>query len=140
MSKISSPRKSASPAPFRAVNAHAANSCIWRWCGQAWPSAFAPSIQTLRRTRSFRVPSWPAIAVSMWRTCSGRRHGDLSELDRQVAQSLATHETLAANVEEDFEEKRTLGERLSDHLASFGGSWMFIVGFGIALPSGSSST
>ena len=59
--------------------------------------------------------------------------GDLSELDRQVAQSLATHETLAANVEEDFEEKRTLGERLSDHLASLGGSWMFIVGFGIAL-------
>ena len=65
--------------------------------------------------------------------CSGPEHGDLSELDRQVAQSLATHETLADNVEEEFEEKRTLGERLSDHLASFGGSWMFIVGFGIAL-------
>ena len=59
--------------------------------------------------------------------------GDLTELDRQVAQSLATHETLAANVEQDYEDKRTLGERLSDQLASFGGSWMFISGFGVAL-------
>ena len=59
--------------------------------------------------------------------------GDLTELERQVAQSLATHETLAANVEQDFDEKRTLGERLSDHLATFGGSWMFIMGFGLVL-------
>lgn len=59
--------------------------------------------------------------------------GDLTELERQVAQSLATHETLAENVEQDFEDKRTLGERLSDQLASLGGSWMFIVGFGVAL-------
>ena len=59
--------------------------------------------------------------------------GDLTELERQVAQSLATHETLAENVEQDFEDKRTLGERLSDQLASLGGSWMFIAGFGVAL-------
>jgi uncharacterized membrane protein len=59
--------------------------------------------------------------------------GDLTELERQVAQSLATHETLAENVEQDFEDKRTLGERLSDQLASLGGSWLFIVSFGIAL-------
>lgn len=57
-------------------------------------------------------------------------HGDLTELDRQVAQSLATHETLAENIDAEFEVERTLGERLSDHLASFGGSWTFIIIFG----------
>ncbi len=57
-------------------------------------------------------------------------HGDLTELDRQVAESLATHETLAENIEAEFEVERTLGERLSDHLASFGGSWTFIMIFG----------
>ena len=54
-------------------------------------------------------------------------HGELTELDRQVAESMATHETLAENIEEEFEDRRTLGERLSDRLASFGGSWIFIV-------------
>jgi uncharacterized membrane protein len=60
-------------------------------------------------------------------------NGELTELDRQVAESIATHETLAENVEEEFEEQWTLPERLSDHLASFGGSWTFIILFGLVL-------
>jgi uncharacterized membrane protein len=60
-------------------------------------------------------------------------HGELTELDRQVAESMATHETLAENVEEEFDDRRTLGERLSDRLASFGGSWVFIILFGVCL-------
>ena len=60
-------------------------------------------------------------------------HGDLSELDQQVAKSLATHETLAENIEAEFEVERTFGERLSDHIASFGGSWTFIISFFVVL-------
>ncbi|WP_295559572.1 DUF1003 domain-containing protein [uncultured Hyphomicrobium sp.] len=55
--------------------------------------------------------------------------GEISELEQRVADSLATHETLSENVEEHFEEKRTFGEMVSDHLASFGGSWVFILSF-----------
>jgi uncharacterized membrane protein len=55
--------------------------------------------------------------------------GEISDLERRVAESLATNETLSENVEDDFEERRTFGEMVSDHLASFGGSWMFILGF-----------
>ena len=54
-------------------------------------------------------------------------HGELTELDRQVAESMATHETLAENTDEEYEEHRTLGERMADRLASFGGSWTFII-------------
>ncbi len=60
-------------------------------------------------------------------------HGELTELDRQVAESLATHETLAEDTDEEFEDRRTLGEILSDRLASFGGSWTFIIIFAITL-------
>jgi hypothetical protein len=60
-------------------------------------------------------------------------HGELTELDRQVAESIATHDTLAENIEAEFEVQRTLGERMSDHLATFGGSWTFIILFAIAL-------
>jgi len=60
-------------------------------------------------------------------------HGELTELDRQVAESIAQHDTLAENIDEGFEDRRSLGERLSDHLASFGGSWTFIILFGLLL-------
>ncbi len=60
-------------------------------------------------------------------------HGELTELDRRVAESIANQDTLAENVEEEYEDHRTLGERLSDHLASFGGSWAFLISFGLML-------
>ena len=48
-------------------------------------------------------------------------------------QSLADHETLAENIETEFEGHRTFGERLSDHLATFGGSWSFLIFFAVVL-------
>jgi len=60
-------------------------------------------------------------------------HGEFTVLERQVAESIANHDTIAENVEEDFEEERTFGQRLSDHLASFGGSWAFLIAFGVVL-------
>ncbi|MBS7543523.1 DUF1003 domain-containing protein [Ancylobacter oerskovii] len=55
--------------------------------------------------------------------------GDLSQIERDVIESLTHHETLAANVEEELDEGRSLGERAADVIASFGGSWTFIIGF-----------
>lgn len=55
--------------------------------------------------------------------------GDLSDIEAQVAKSLATHETLSENVEEQFSAKRSVGEILSDGLAQFGGSWTFLIVF-----------
>ncbi|MGX5732854.1 DUF1003 domain-containing protein [Bosea thiooxidans] len=60
-------------------------------------------------------------------------HGEYSDLDREVAESIARQETIAENVEDDFEEHRTLGERLSDNLARFGGSWAFLISFAMVL-------
>jgi uncharacterized membrane protein len=59
--------------------------------------------------------------------------GELSELERNVAESLATNAMLAENVEDTYAGKRTFGETLSDHLAAFGGSWTFILAFGATL-------
>jgi uncharacterized membrane protein len=55
--------------------------------------------------------------------------GELSKLDREVAASIAAYDTLAENTVEDFEEKLSIGEQLSDRIASFGGSWTFILLF-----------
>src|SRR5213075_1906233 len=59
--------------------------------------------------------------------------GELSVLDNEVIESLHQHEILASNIEEQFERKLTFGERLSDQIASFGGSWRFIILFGAVL-------
>lgn len=39
----------------------------------------------------------------------------------------------ARNPNEVIEEEETFGERIADHVASFGGSWTFIISFGIVL-------
>jgi uncharacterized membrane protein len=55
--------------------------------------------------------------------------GELSELEREVVESLATHEILSSHVDQEYESNLTLGQRLSDMIARFGGSWGFITIF-----------
>src|SRR5438067_12441524 len=59
--------------------------------------------------------------------------GELSALDNEVIQSLEQHEILSADISKQFEKKLTFGERLSDHIAEFGGSWKFLITFGAVL-------
>src|SRR5437870_4988918 len=59
--------------------------------------------------------------------------GELSTLDQEVIESLQEHEILSSDISKQFEKKLTFGERLSDHIASFGGSWRFIILFGAVL-------
>jgi uncharacterized membrane protein len=59
--------------------------------------------------------------------------GELSALDQEVIESLQQHEILSADISKQFERKLTFGERLSDHIAEFGGSWKFIILFGVVL-------
>jgi uncharacterized membrane protein len=58
-----------------------------------------------------------------------RERGAFTALDAGIVQSIANQETLAGNIEEDFAGNRTLGDRASDALASFGGSWAFLLTF-----------
>ena len=39
------------------------------------------------------------------------------------------HEIVSSNLEKQFEKKLTFGERLSDRIAEFGGSWRFLITF-----------
>src|SRR5437763_1302724 len=55
--------------------------------------------------------------------------GELTALDQEVVESLREREIITSNVEKQFERKLTFGERLSDRIASFGGSWRFLITF-----------
>jgi uncharacterized membrane protein len=62
-----------------------------------------------------------------------RERGELSELERQVVESLAREATVSENIERSWRDKRTLGEKTADMVADFGGSWIFICFFFIVL-------
>jgi uncharacterized membrane protein len=55
--------------------------------------------------------------------------GELSDLDRQVIESLREQELLSRNLAAEFASRRSFGERIADRMAAFGGSWVFILSF-----------
>jgi hypothetical protein len=57
--------------------------------------------------------------------------GELSELEKEVLLSLQKNQILAADVDSDYAEKWTFGQRLADQIATFGGSWTFLILFGL---------
>ncbi len=59
--------------------------------------------------------------------------GELSALDDEVIESLREHEILSSDISKQLEKKLTFGERLSDSIAAFGGSWTFIIFFSVVL-------
>ncbi len=59
--------------------------------------------------------------------------GELTTLEQEVIDSLKEHEILTRNPEEEFEAAATLGQRMADRIADFGGSWPFIAIFAVVL-------
>ena len=58
---------------------------------------------------------------------------DLTERERRVINRIASRVHIAQNVNRVFDEQLTFGERLSDRISAFGGSWPFIILFGVTL-------
>lgn len=59
--------------------------------------------------------------------------GELDHLARQVIDSLEAGELVSRNTEDDIAINSTFGERTADKVAQFGGSWTFILSFGLVL-------
>jgi uncharacterized membrane protein len=59
--------------------------------------------------------------------------GELTVLEHEVVDSLQKHEILSSNVDAEFEKEWSFGERLADRIATFGGSWSFLIIFGVFL-------
>jgi uncharacterized membrane protein len=55
--------------------------------------------------------------------------GEITALEQSVVERISRHEMLATNVDAELDKALTLGERLADRVASFGGSWRFILVF-----------
>jgi uncharacterized membrane protein len=57
--------------------------------------------------------------------------GELSELEKTVLNSVTNNNTLTDKIDNDDKQTLTIGQRVADKVASFGGSWTFIISFGV---------
>lgn len=58
--------------------------------------------------------------------------GEVSRLQQEVIAAVSRHEMLAQlPQQQDADHPPTFGQRLSDHIATFGGSWSFLISFGV---------
>jgi uncharacterized membrane protein len=57
--------------------------------------------------------------------------GELSELEKTVLTSLTGNTTLTDKLDGDEPQNLTFGQKIADKVASFGGSWTFIISFGV---------
>jgi uncharacterized membrane protein len=59
--------------------------------------------------------------------------GELSAIEESVMRSLHDGALVADNLNRQFDASKTLGERLADQVAEFGGSWRFIIAFFVVM-------
>lgn len=59
--------------------------------------------------------------------------GILTDLEKEVVKALHQNQLISDNIDDVIDEKLTLGQRLADRIASFGGSWTFIITFLLSL-------
>jgi uncharacterized membrane protein len=59
--------------------------------------------------------------------------GEVTDLEYEVLNSMQQHELISKNVENKLDQNWTFGEKLADKIASFGGSWTFLICFAIFL-------
>lgn len=55
--------------------------------------------------------------------------GELSSLEHKVIDSFQNHSILTDNIEDDDKTALSFGQRIADKVATFGGSWTFIISF-----------
>jgi len=59
--------------------------------------------------------------------------GELTSLEQEVVDSIHKQEIITKDIDAEFEQDWTFGERLADSIADFGGSWAFLIVFGVFL-------
>ena len=60
---------------------------------------------------------------------------ELTERELKVLERLTSRRRIARNINRQMDDESDFGDRLADRVASFGGSWKFIILFGVVLMS-----
>jgi uncharacterized membrane protein len=135
-----SPAAAAPPAPARTDFACAL-------CGQTYPAESGVAAELLHGELADALAQrGPLPPHSMLcEGCLEQLHGDyfaetlkqevgeLDDLEQEVVKSLGQNELITGNVNTEYDETSTPGQRIADKVAEVGGSWAFIIGFTLVM-------
>ena len=62
-----------------------------------------------------------------------RERGELSAIELELARKAGESTLVAEHLDEEFQRQMTFGQRAADATARIGGSWRFVIGFGVVL-------
>ena len=79
------------------------------------------------------MPHAPHDADHVSRRWLGKATHDLPANEASVVRSAAERRPISEDINETFDGRQTFGERLADRVATFGGSWTFLIAFGLFL-------
>lgn len=79
------------------------------------------------------MPHAPLDADHVSRRWLGKATHDLPANEASVVRSAAERRPISEDINETFDDRQTFGERLADRVATFGGSWTFLIAFGLFL-------
>lgn len=100
-------------------------------------ASLRPSLARMVRNQHPDLPEDAAISsdvlnefrIQFVRHTLEDERGELGELESQVVESLRERELLSHELDEEIDRHLSFGQRLADRVASFGGSWTFILLF-----------
>jgi uncharacterized membrane protein len=104
---------------------------LWILTGALGAAALFGLARGLMRTEPGALPADPAAANALQGLEA--RIAKLGELERRILSRVLHREPVARDINLELEVRMTLGERMADRLARFGGSWSFLACFGAVL-------
>ncbi len=94
---------------------------IFNLISQTYPEFSPESYLSLEEINLFRRKYMTHLLVS--------EKGEMEKLDQEVLEAIEGNSILSENIREDINLTTTFGDRIADKIASFGGSWTFILSF-----------
>ena len=79
------------------------------------------------------MPHAPLDADHVSRRWLGKETHELAANEASVVRSAAERRPISEDVNEAFDDRQSFGDRLADRVAEFGGSWTFLIAFGLFL-------
>jgi len=83
----------------------------------------------LKKTDFISVESINAYRKEYLEEVIRQEIGELDTLEQEVVDAIQNNKLLSENIEPDIDEHLSLGQKLADRIATFGGSWTFIIFF-----------
>jgi len=103
------------------VKAEDIRDSLFRFIQKAHPSFTESSIISIEELNSFRRTYITQLVLE--------EKGELAKVDLDVLEAIQNNSVLTENLEAMNEKELTLGQRMADAIATFGGSWTFIIIF-----------